>query len=226
MPSAPAPHRVSHRSRPVAPAADAAAHAAAAPTGDGTRAARIGARLKATRLDRDLTLAGLAAATGISSSTISRLEAGKRQPNLDLLIPLAAALEVTLDELVSDTAVPDPRVRPRFTRRWGAEVEQLSREGSPMQTVRMVLPPRDEEPELRTHDGFEWLYVLDGRLRLRLAEHDLVLKPGEAAEFATRVPHWMGSADDHPVEIMCIFSRDGERIHVRAQTEPDRRAGR
>ncbi|SDY56691.1 helix-turn-helix domain-containing protein [Herbiconiux ginsengi] len=191
-----------------------------------SRGALIGARLKAARLDRELTLAALAAATGISASTISRLESGKRQPNLELLIPLSATLEVTIDELVSDAAVPDPRVRPRLSKRWGAEVEMLSREGSAMQTVRMVLHRRDEEPELRSHEGFEWLYVLDGRLRLRLGEHDIVLKPGEAAEFATRVPHWLGSADDRPVEIIGIFSRDGERIHVRAQTEPDRRAGR
>ncbi|WP_382309910.1 helix-turn-helix domain-containing protein [Herbiconiux sp. UC225_62] len=190
-----------------------------------SRGARIGARLKGARLDRDLTLAALAATTGISSSTISRLESGKRQPNLELLIPLSAALEVTIDELVSD-AVPDPRVRPRISKRWGAEVEMLSREGSTMQTVRMVLHRRDDDTELRTHEGFEWLYVLDGRLRLRLGEHDIVLKPGEAAEFSTRVPHWLGSADDRPVEIIGIFSRDGERIHVRAQTEPDRRAGR
>jgi transcriptional regulator with XRE-family HTH domain len=191
-----------------------------------SRGARIGARLKAARLERELTLSALAAATGISASTISRLEGGKRQPNLELLIPLSATLEVTIDELVSDAVVPDPRVRPRLSKRWGAEVEMLSREGSTMQTVRMVLHQRDEEAELRSHEGFEWLYVLDGRLRLRLGEHDIVLKPGEAAEFSTRVPHWLGSADDRPVEIIGIFSRDGERIHVRAQTEPDRRAGR
>jgi transcriptional regulator with XRE-family HTH domain len=195
-----------------------------APSASESRGARIGARLRAARVDRDLTLAALAAATGISASTISRLESGKRQPNLELLIPLSATLEVTIDELVSD-AVPDPRVRPRTSKRWGAEVQMLSKEGSPMQTVRMVLPRRDEQ-ELRTHEGFEWLYVLDGRLRLRLGEHDIVLRPGEAAEFSTRVPHGLGSADDEPVEILGIFSRDGERIHIRAQTEPDRRAGR
>jgi transcriptional regulator with XRE-family HTH domain len=198
----------------------------AAPTARETRAARIGARLKAARLERDLTLAALAAATGISPSTISRLESGKRQPNLELLIPLSATLEVTIDELVSDAAVPDPRVRPRLTSDGGAEVQMLSREGSPMQAVRMILHRRDDDPELRTHEGFEWLYVLDGRLRLRLGEHDIVLKPGEAAEFSTRVPHWLGSVDERPVEILGIFSRDGERIHIRAQTEPDRRAGR
>lgn len=193
-----------------------------------SQGARIGARLRAARVHAELTLAALSTTTGISASTISRLESGKRAPNLELLIPLSAALEVTIDELVSDS-VPDPRVHTRTVRSNGAVMHQLSRDSSHNQAVRMIMPartPEDPEPSLKTHDGFEWLYVLSGRLRLMLGEHDLVLKPGEAAEFATRVPHWLGSADGHPVELMCIFNRDGERIHVRAQTEPDRRSGR
>jgi quercetin dioxygenase-like cupin family protein len=108
----------------------------------------------------------------------------------------------------------------------GVEMHQLSRRTSPNQAVRMILSRTEVPPELRSHEGFEWLYVLSGNLRLMLGEHDLVLRPGEAAEFATRVPHWMGSADGEVVELMAIFNREGERIHVRAQTEPDRRVGR
>ncbi|WP_291057316.1 XRE family transcriptional regulator [Herbiconiux sp.] len=201
------------------------AHTATAHTPTAPTAERIGARLRAARLDRALTLAELSATTGISASTISRLEAGKRQPNLELLIPLAAALETSIDELVSD-AVPDPRVHSRTVRSDGRIMHQLSGESSQNQAVRMILPAKVEEPSLRVHDGFEWVYVLKGRLRLLLGEHDLVLRAGEAAEFATRVPHWLGSADGEEVELMCIFNRDGERIHVRAQTEPDRRVGR
>lgn len=57
----------------------------------------------------------------------------------------------------------------------------------------MLEPRRRQVPDPRTHEGYEWLYVLSGRLRLVLAEHDVVLGPGEAAEFDTRVPHWFGS---------------------------------
>ena len=204
---------------------------APSPTAAESRAARIGARLRAARADQGLTLTDVSASTGISASTISRVESGGRQPNLDLLIPLARALELSLDELVSDE-VPDPRVPARRSRADGRVIYSLSKETSPNQTVRMVIPavppgsPPAEAPSLKTHEGFEWVYVLSGRLRLMLGEHDLVLRPGEAAEFATRVPHWLGSADGGEVELMCIFNRDGERIHVRAQTEPDRRVGR
>ncbi len=88
----------------------------------------------------------------------------------------------------------------------------------------MIIPgsPADQPPpDPRTHEGYEWLYVLAGRLRLILAEHDLVLGAGEAAEFDTRLPHWFGSADERPVEILSLFGAQGERMHVRAR--PSRR---
>ena len=71
-------------------------------------------------------------------------------------------------------------------------------------------------PEPQTHEGYEWLYVLDGRLRLLLGEKDIVLRPGEAAEFGTRVAHWFGSAGEGPVEVLSLFGRQGERAHLRA----------
>jgi hypothetical protein len=40
--------------------------------------------------------------------------------------------------------------------------------------------------------------------------------PGEAAEFDTRVPHWFGSTGEGPAEVLSIFGRPAERIHVRA----------
>ena len=72
---------------------------------------------------------------------------------------------------------------------------------------------------MQVHDGYEWLYVLNGRLRLVIGQHDLVLSPGEAAEFDTRTPHWFGAADDEPVEFLSLFSKQGERAHLRARTK-------
>ena len=82
-----------------------------------------------------------------------------------------------------------------------------------------------EEPDPRVHEGYEWLYVLNGRLRLVLGDRDLVLLPGEAAEFDTQLPHWFGSTGDGAVEILSIFGRPGERMHVRAQPASDARRG-
>ncbi|OII61244.1 XRE family transcriptional regulator [Streptomyces sp. CC53] len=177
----------------------------------------VGPRLKRLRTARGVTLAALSEATGISKSTLSRLEAGQRRPSLELLLPIAQAHQVPLDELVGAPEVGDPRVRLRPHRVNGGTVLPLTRQPGPLQTYKMILPAHRKNPDLCTHEGYEWMYVLSGRLRVILAEHDLVLGPGEVAEFDTRLPHWFGSTGEGPVEILSLFGRQGERMHVRAR---------
>ncbi|MEU0568984.1 XRE family transcriptional regulator [Nonomuraea sp. NPDC005983] len=178
--------------------------------------AEVGPRLKRLRTLRGVTLAALAEATGISKSTLSRLESGQRRPSLELLLPIAQAHQVPLDELVGAPEVGDPRVRLTPRRVNGNVVLPLTRQPGPLQTFKMVIPAGRNTPEPCTHEGYEWLYVLSGHLRLILADRDLMLGPGEAAEFDTRLPHWFGSTGDGPVEVLSLFGRQGERIHVRA----------
>lgn len=177
--------------------------------------AEVGPRLKRVRTQRGATLAQLSAATGISKSTLSRLEAGQRKPSLELLLPIAQAHQVPLDELVGAPAIGDPRItldKPQV-RSNGRIVYPLSRQPRDLHAWKVVIPPESGEPEMRTHEGYEWFYVLAGKLRLILANHDLVMGPGEVAEFETRFPHWFGSANDQPVEILSLLSQDGERTH-------------
>ncbi|MFC5723946.1 helix-turn-helix domain-containing protein [Streptomyces gamaensis] len=177
----------------------------------------VGPRLRRLRTGRGVTLAALAEATGISKSTLSRLESGQRRPSLELLLPIAQAHQVPLDELVGAPEVGDPRVRLTPRRRNGTVVLPLTRQPGPLQSFKMVVPPSRSTPDPCTHEGYEWLYVLAGKLRLVLAEHDLVLGPGEVAEFDTRLPHWFGSTGEGPVEVLSLFGRQGERMHVRAR---------
>ena len=178
----------------------------------------VGPRLRALRQQRELTLAELAEATGISISTLSRLESGQRRPNLELLLPLARAHRVPLDELVGAPATGDPRIHPRPIKRHGMTILPLSRRTDGLQAFKHVMPASrgHQEPDLRTHEGYEWIYILFGRLRLVLGERDLTLAAGEAAEFDTRVPHWFGNPGADPVEFLTLFGRQGERMHVRA----------
>ncbi|NYT92244.1 helix-turn-helix domain-containing protein [Salinispora sp. H7-4] len=177
----------------------------------------VGPRLRALRRQRGTTLTDLSAETGVSVSTLSRLESGTRRPTLELLLPLARAHGVTLDELVGAPPTGDPRIHLRPVTRHGMTVLPLTRRVSGIQAFKLIIPISKREPDLKTHDGYEWLYVLNGRLRLLLGEHDLVLAPGEAAEFDTRVPHWFGVAEDQPVEILSLFGQQGERAHLRAR---------
>jgi transcriptional regulator with XRE-family HTH domain len=179
--------------------------------------AGVGPRLRRIRKEREVTLAALSETTGISVSTLSRLESGQRKPSLELLLPIAQAHQVPLDELVGAGAVGDPRVRTKPLTRDGRTLWPLTRQPGGLQAYKIIEPRRSREPEPRTHEGYEWLYVLSGRLRLVLGEHDVVLTAGEAAEFDTRVPHWFGSTGEGPVEFLSLFGPQGERMHVRAR---------
>lgn len=135
-----------------------------------------------------------------------------------MLLPLAEVYAVPLDELVGAPRTGDPRIHLKPVVRNGMTFVPLSRPGG-VQAHKLLIPPRPGmEPQLSTHEGFEWVYVLAGRLRLLLGEERVILKPGEAAEFDTHVPHWLGPDDDRTVELLVLFGTQGERAHLRART--------
>ncbi|MCP2266852.1 helix-turn-helix domain-containing protein [Promicromonospora thailandica] len=182
----------------------------------------VGSKLKQLRLRRDVTLSALSRETHISVSTLSRLEAGLRRPTLEQLLPLARFHGVTLDSLVDAPRTANPRIdlRPMGCKD-GSVIIPLTRRPGGIQAYKFVLPTgRDDAlPELRSHEGHDWAYVLNGTLRLVLGEHDLRLTAGEAVEFDTRTPHWFGATTAGPVEYLSLVGRHGERAHIRATTE-------
>ena len=192
------------------------------PAGIAAALDQVGVRLKRLRLQRGVTLTSLAGATGISKSTLSRLESGQRRPSLELLLPLAQAYHVPLDEMVGAPEVGDPRIRLKPRNANGRTVIPLTRQPGGMKAWKIVIPTSKIEPVLKTHEGYEWLYVLSGRMRLVLGGHDLVLGPGEVAEFDTHVPHWFGSAGDQQAEVLSVFGGQGEKMHVRAKANKQR----
>lgn len=174
----------------------------------------VGPRLRTIRGRRGWTLHEVADATGISASTLSRLESGHRKPTLELLLKLSKLYELPLDDLVGAPPVGDPRVHPRPVRRNGMTVVPLTHIPGPQQAMKMVIPSTKSTPALRRHEGFEWLYVLSGQLRLIVGHHDIVLSAGQAAEFDTRILHWFGSTGSAPVEILSLLGLQGQKIHL------------
>ncbi|MFD4904885.1 helix-turn-helix domain-containing protein [Kitasatospora purpeofusca] len=203
-----------------ATAPDPAAAAAASAPAIAATLRQIGPRLRRLRERKDLSLADLSQATGISKSTLSRLESEQRKPSLELLLPIAAALAVPLDEIVAAPRVQDPRVHQHPGRADGRTFVPLSRHRTEPRAFKILIPAAHHTPTLATHTGHEWLYVLSGRLRLLLGEHDVVLAPGEAAEFDCQNPHWFGSTGTGDVEVLSLFGKQGERLHLRARTRP------
>ena len=174
-------------------------------------------RLRALRAERGLSQEEVAARAGMAASTVSRLESGARRLALDHLAPLAGALGVEVGELLRPATTSDPRVHARAQKVDGMLMHRLSQSApGGLVVVRMEIPAERTVPDPRSHEGHEWLYVLAGRVRLVLGDDDLVLAPGEAAEFSTWTPHWAGAVDG-PAEALAIFGPQGERVHLRAR---------
>lgn len=185
--------------------------------------ARVRGRLRQLRTERGLTLQQVADAASMDVSTVSRLESGARRLAVDHLPGLAAALGVTVDELLGPTTIPDPVVRRSPVEVDGLTIHPLTHHGPGpgLQAYRIrVDADRDSPPDpLPVHDGHDWMYVLRGRLRLLLDTEEFVVEPGEAVEFSTRLPHWFGAVDG-PVELVAILGGEGQRAHLDEHARP------
>ena len=179
--------------------------------------ARVRRRLRELRTERGLTLQQVAERASIDLSTLSRLEAGKRRLALDHIPALAGALGVSADELLASRPPQDPRVRGRPRKCDGMTMWPLTNRGpaAGLHAYKIDISARKRTPpdDLPVHEGQDWLYVLDGRLRLVLGDEDFVIEPGEAVEFTTWTPHWFGAVDG-PVELILIVGPQGERLHL------------
>ncbi len=175
-------------------------------------------RLRSLRNTLGLSLDELGARTNLSPSTISRVETGKRTISLDILLPLASALQVDLDALLDVRSDDDVVIRPAPSTSGKRTTWRLSRPTGNTVAIKMRLEPTRKKPPLRVHPGHDWFFVLDGRVRLSLGERDILVETGEAAEFGTMTPHAF-AAIDGPAELIMIFDRDGQRAHIHRDTD-------
>lgn len=174
----------------------------------------VRSRLRSLRRAHGWSLDTLAERSNLSPSTISRIETGKRAVSLDVLLPLAQALQIDLDTLLRATDGDDDVViRPVPTARPGVVLWPLSRPSGGAASYKMRLEPTDRAPSPRVHPGHDWFYVLEGRIRLVLGDRTLIVEAGEAAEFSTMTPHAI-DAIDGPAELITVFDHDGQRAHL------------
>lgn len=170
-------------------------------------------RLRALRATLGLSLDELARRTHLSASTISRIETGKRTISLDVLLPLATALQVELDQLLDVRHDDDVVIRPTASAAGPHTTWMLSRPTGSTVALKMRIEPTTDPVVQRVHPGHDWFYVLEGSVHLHLADRVILVDAGEAAEFATMTPHAITAADT-PAEVVMIFDREGHRAHV------------
>lgn len=178
---------------------------------------RVRQRLREFRHAAGMTLQQVAELANIDVSTLSRLETGKRRLALDHVPALAGALGVSTDDLLGAAPRRDPRVRGTPRRFDSMTMWPLTNRGptAGVHAYQIEIDARRRRPpaDRPTHDGYDWLYVLDGRLRLLLGDDDMTIEPGEAVEFATTSPHWFGAVVG-PVTLIGIFGAHGQRAHL------------
>ena len=120
-------------------------------------------RLRSLRQTLGLSLDELAERANLSASTISRIETGKRTISLDVLVPLARALQIDLESLLdADSPDADVVIRPVPSHRSGATTWPLSRPTGTTSAVKMRLVPPVEPSAPKVHPGHDWFFVLDG----------------------------------------------------------------
>ncbi|MFG2487295.1 MULTISPECIES: helix-turn-helix domain-containing protein [Streptomyces] len=180
----------------------------------------VAPQLRELRRRAGLTLEAAAARARLSPAHLSRLETGRRQPSLPLLLGLARTYGTTVSELLGETpAVADPIVRaggPGAREADGWTYWQAGGSGRGMQALRVHVPPpatagrgprgRSQGELVRVHPGEEWLYVLEGRLRLHLGEAEHLLEPGDSAHFDSLTPHRIGAASAGGADLLFVHT--------------------
>lgn len=174
------------------------------------------ARLRAIRRSLGWSLDDLAERANVGPSTISRIETGNRALSLDVLVPLARALGIGVDVLVAPDDDEDVVIRPAPSDHGGLTIWPLSRPDGATTAFKFRLEPHDPTdplPQPQVHPGYDWMFVIEGRVLLTLGERRIVVETGEAAEFSTMTPHAM-IAMEGPAEMIMIFDHHGERAHL------------
>ncbi|MGA5076553.1 helix-turn-helix domain-containing protein [Streptomyces griseoincarnatus] len=170
----------------------------------------VAPQLRALRRRASLTLEAAARQAGLSPAHLSRLETGQRQPSLPMLLSLARIYGTTVSELLGESAADrDAVVRAADmepTAAGGWTYWQAGAAGRGMQALRVHVPHGSQGDIVRVHPGEEWLYVLKGRLRLRLGDTLHRLSPGDSAHFDSLTPHRIAAQDPDGVELLFVHT--------------------
>ncbi|MFF3466827.1 helix-turn-helix domain-containing protein [Streptomyces sp. NPDC001984] len=178
--------------------------------GPGDDLPAVAPQLRSLRRRAGLTLEAAARSAGLSPAHLSRLETGQRQPSLPMLLALARIYGTTVSELLGETVADrDAIVRAADmepTRAGGWTYWQAGAPGRGMQALRVRVPHGSQGDIVRVHPGEEWLYVLTGRLRLRLGDAVHLLAPGDSAHFDSLTPHRLAAEDHDGVELLFVHT--------------------
>jgi len=182
-------------------------------------AVKVGERVRNVREQRGLSRTDISQRTGIEPDILSKIEEGEIAPPLGTVIKLAKALEMKMGYFISgDEERPytivrrgDRKVVSRYDskkgKQYGYEYESLAphKKERHMEPFLVTLEPADTEEERSTHDGQEFIFVLTGRMEVRLGEEIHVLDPGDAIYYDSTVPHLVKCRGSETTKILAVL---------------------
>jgi transcriptional regulator with XRE-family HTH domain len=194
------------------------ARAGAAPAGAVREKRGLGERIREAREMRELTLEDLSSRTGIAVETLERFESGRVTPPLGALIRVGRALEMQMGAFISagvdrPICVVRAESRPKIARRtqkaaeqYGYVYESLAPEkiNRLMEPFLVTMTPTEFE-ELSTHDGQEFLFVLEGEISVRVEEEVEILRSGDSVYYDSSKPHLVKCHGKKPAKILAMI---------------------
>ena len=185
---------------------------------DGERIRRLGAKIRALRKERGLTLKALAQSSGLSHPFLSQVERGLARPSMSSLHQISEALGTNASWLVagSENTREATVVRAADTAVVPAselgDMDGVRRvvapEASPFQVVEFSGAPESFR-EYWVHDGFETIYVISGTVEVDLDGQLFLLEPSDSISYDTRQPHRLRAATDESVKLLMIEASPG-----------------
>jgi len=177
----------------------------------------IGERLRAARESAGLTLERTAELAGLSKAHLSRLESAERQPSIAALLALSDAVGVPVSNLLGEdgeglplsiSTEGDPRHEAR-----GLSIASCSgyAGSSALEAMRITVDPHRPPTAPARHRGEEWLYVLDGIVRLEYDGELHHLGRGVTAHFDAERPHRLG-AEGKAAEMLLVAAKNARNM--------------
>ncbi len=176
----------------------------------------FGENIKSLRVAKGLSIRELAAKSGVSISQISKIETGKVDTTATNLIRLANALDVSPSRIIDherNEARPVRNGEGYEIRRQAAthpgvrEIFLHFEKNAQMQPELLILPPGVDSGRALIHDGDEFCYVLEGKVRCFLGSVEHVLDEGDLIYFDNRIPHrWQNENADRECKLLLCCS--------------------
>ncbi len=186
---------------------------------EGEIAPELGLRVKKAREERGLSIFDLYLRTNISVDQLSQIEEGNVTPPLGAVIKLAKAFGMKVGYFISgEEGMPYTIVRkddrkitsrhdPNKEKYYGYEYQSLApnKTDRHMEPFLITLEPSETKDERSTHDGQEFIFVLEGRMEVRIGEKIHVLEPGDSIYYESTVPHLVKCHDGEATRILAVL---------------------